>query len=192
MRVTAAHFVSNVGSLVLFLVLFFPFLQFRCWSLDNAERPRRLPIVTFLCGCRGVDAPSWAKLWFCVLNLYEWEGLDPIIPELWSLPYWLPFHPGRYWCHCRVVYLPQSYLYGSKAKAKLDPLLEQLRGEIYVDRYEEIQWNKYRGCCCQRDQYFIRPRIQSWLWSILHVCVIASQFFLLLLRFLHCLLFSVG
>jgi hypothetical protein len=26
-------------------------------------------------------------------------GINPIPPEMWLLPDWAPFHPGRLWCH---------------------------------------------------------------------------------------------
>ena len=53
-------------------------------------------------------APSWAKLWLAVMGCYAWEGMNPLPPEMWMLPYasWTGiglFHPGRYWCHCRMV-----------------------------------------------------------------------------------------
>ena len=38
---------------------------------------------------------------------------------------WL--HPGRYWCHCRMVYLPMSYLYGRRAVGELTDLVLDLR-----------------------------------------------------------------
>ena len=55
-----------------------------------------------------VMAPSWAKLWLAVMGCYAWEGMNPLPPEMWLLPYasWTGiglFHPGRYWCHCRMV-----------------------------------------------------------------------------------------
>jgi len=28
------------------------------------------------------SAPSWGKFWLAVLNVYEWEGMNPIPPEL--------------------------------------------------------------------------------------------------------------
>ena len=28
-------------------------------------------------------APAWGKFWLSVLNVYEWEGNNPIPPELW-------------------------------------------------------------------------------------------------------------
>jgi hypothetical protein len=54
----------------------------------------------------------------------HWDGHNPVPPEMWLLPDWLPFHPGRLWCHCRMVYLPMCYLYGTKftyAHADSDP-----------------------------------------------------------------------
>jgi len=64
-------------------------------------------------GCKGI--PSWVhtlslpfsflfislkrlqqgKFWLSVMGVYDWEGMHPIPPELWLLPYMLPFHPGR-------------------------------------------------------------------------------------------------
>jgi squalene cyclase len=57
-----------------------------------------------------LNAPHWGKFWLSVLGVYEWEGVNPIPPELWLLPVWFPFHPAKMWCHCRMVYLPMSYV----------------------------------------------------------------------------------
>lgn len=58
--------------------------------------------------------------------------MNPITPEMWLLPYsaWTGIgwaHPGRYWCHCRMVYLPMSYLYGIRATGTVTPLVKALR-----------------------------------------------------------------
>ena len=84
-----------------------------------------------------MGTPSWGKFWLAALNVYSWDGLNPVPPELWYdrhppvrpamartrrqhgadnhrpdalcvgaarlLPYAVPFHPGRYWCHTRQV-----------------------------------------------------------------------------------------
>eukprot|EP00814_Leptocylindrus_danicus_P003855 CAMPEP_0116009816 /NCGR_PEP_ID=MMETSP0321-20121206/3647_1 /TAXON_ID=163516 /ORGANISM="Leptocylindrus danicus var. danicus, Strain B650" /LENGTH=480 /DNA_ID=CAMNT_0003478829 /DNA_START=35 /DNA_END=1473 /DNA_ORIENTATION=+ len=60
-----------------------------------------------------VYTSSWSKFWLCLLGCMEWEGHNSVPPEMWLLPNWFPFHPGRLWCHCRMVYLPMGYLYGS-------------------------------------------------------------------------------
>lgn len=51
---------------------------------------------------------SWGKFWLAVLGVYSWDGMNPTPPEMWLLPSsgwtgigWL--HPGRFWCHCRMV-----------------------------------------------------------------------------------------
>ncbi|MED6223392.1 Lupeol synthase, partial [Stylosanthes scabra] len=37
--------------------------------------------------------PSWGKFWVTVLGVYEWSGCNPIAPEFWLLPKFIPFHP---------------------------------------------------------------------------------------------------
>ena len=27
--------------------------------------------------------PAWGKFWLSILNCYEWDGQNPITPELW-------------------------------------------------------------------------------------------------------------
>ena len=51
---------------------------------------------------------SWGKFWLAVLGCYSWDGMNPTPPEIWLLPYaaWTGIglaHPGRFWCHCRMV-----------------------------------------------------------------------------------------
>ena len=53
---------------------------------------------------------SWGKFWLAVLGVYSWDGMNPTPPEMWLLPYtsWTGIglaHPGRYWCHCRMVHM---------------------------------------------------------------------------------------
>jgi len=73
---------------------------------------------------------SWAKFWLCLVGCMDWkgkvkltllsfypgksskklhtsvhascEGHNSVPPEMWLLPNWFPFHPGRLWCHCRM------------------------------------------------------------------------------------------
>lgn len=47
---------------------------------------------------------SWAKFYLCILGVMEWDGHNSTPPEMWMLPNWCPFHPGRMWCHARMVY----------------------------------------------------------------------------------------
>ena len=113
-----------------------------------------------------VSVPSWGKFYLCVLGVYEWDGLNPVPPECWLLPYTLnPLHPGRFWCHCRMVYLPMSYLYGTRATAQPTEITEHLRKELYIDDYECIDWIKTRNWCAEEDLYYPHPWIQDLIWS---------------------------
>lgn len=97
--------------------------------------------------------PSWGKFYLAALGLYEWKGCNSLFPEIWLFPKWLPFHPWRYWCHARLVYLPMAYVYGKKTKAQNADLLQQLRSELYNEAYEKINWSKARDFCCEKDRY---------------------------------------
>ncbi|TNE44726.1 MAG: squalene--hopene cyclase [Deltaproteobacteria bacterium] len=103
-----------------------------------------------------VGSASWGKLLLAVLNLYDYEGVDPVQPELWLLPKFLPFHPTRLWCHARMVYLPMSYLYGMRATQPLSPLVEELRAELYPQPYDTIQWSSCRGKVASTDATYPR------------------------------------
>lgn len=74
-----------------------------------------------------LSSTHWGKFWLAVLGVFEWEGINAVLPELWLLPFSLPIHPGRFWCHCRVIYLPMAYLYGRKAVGEITPLIKELR-----------------------------------------------------------------
>jgi lanosterol synthase len=95
--------------------------------------------------------PAWGKFYLSLLNLYDWKGNDSLLPELWILPKWIPIHPGRYWCHNRMVYLPMSYAYGHQITTPLTPLLEEIRTEIYTESYDSIDWKKARRKACEAD-----------------------------------------
>jgi cycloartenol synthase len=118
-------------------------------------------------GAGGV--PGWGKFWLSVLGVYDWEGVDPLTPEFWLIPYALPIHPARMWCHCRQVYLPMSHLYGKRAVGPLDELVLALREELYGEPYADVVWKKQRGRCCPLDVYTERPRWQRALWELLVV-----------------------
>ncbi|RXH71380.1 hypothetical protein DVH24_018735 [Malus domestica] len=125
----------------------------RKWILDRGG-------VTFI--------PSWGKMWLSVLGVYEWNGNNPLPPELWLLPYSLPIHPGRMWCHCRMVYLPMSYLYGKRFVGPIDGLILSLRRELYTFSYHLIDWDQARNLCAKEDLYYPHPLLQDMLWGSLH------------------------
>ncbi|KAM4087872.1 hypothetical protein ACB094_07G028500 [Castanea mollissima] len=114
---------------------------------------------------------SWGKMWLSVLGAFEWSGNNPLPPEIWLLPYLLPVHPGRMWCHCRMVYLPMSYLYGKRFVGPITPTVLSLRKELYNVPYHEIDWNGARSLCAKEDLYYPHPLVQDVLWASLHKVV---------------------
>eukprot|EP00210_Caulerpa_lentillifera_P005704 g5455.t1 len=122
-----------------------------------------------------IYATSWAKFWLAVLGVYKWEGINPLPPETWLLPYSKLsglgiIHPGRMWCHCRMVYLPMSYVYGVRHKLEVAPtwLVSELREELYVESFDEIDWNSCRNKVSKEDSYYPHPFIQDVLWWIFY------------------------
>ncbi|GKV07153.1 hypothetical protein SLEP1_g18954 [Rubroshorea leprosula] len=113
--------------------------------------------------------PSWGKTWLSVLGVFDWSGRDPMPPEFWLLPSFLPMHPDKMWCYCRMVYLPMSYLYGKKFVGPITPLIQQLREELYLQPYDEINWKKVRHLCAPEDIYYPHPLIQDLLWDSLYL-----------------------
>ncbi|VVB14236.1 unnamed protein product [Arabis nemorensis] len=110
---------------------------------------------------------SLGKLWLSVLGVYEWSGNNPLPPELWLLPYSLPFHPGRMWCHCRMIILPMSYLYGKRFVCRINETIVSLRRELYTVPYHHIDWETARNQCAKEDLYYPHPKILDFLWSCL-------------------------
>ncbi|KAJ8431516.1 hypothetical protein Cgig2_009753 [Carnegiea gigantea] len=39
--------------------------------------------------------PSWGKTWLSILSLFHWSGSNPMPPEFWILPSFLPMHPAE-------------------------------------------------------------------------------------------------
>ena len=97
--------------------------------------------------------PTWGKAWLSVLGVYEWEGVNPLPPELWLLPRALPMHPSNFWCHTRAVFLPMSYLYGRRARGPETPLVRALREELYVTPYDRVDWRAARNDVHPLDVY---------------------------------------
>ncbi|KAH9619881.1 hypothetical protein KSS87_009593 [Heliosperma pusillum] len=113
--------------------------------------------------------PSWGKTWLCILGLFDWSGTNPMPPELWILPSFMPMYPGNIWCYCRMVYMPMSYLYGKRFVGPITPLIMQLREELFNEPYKEIKWKKVRHLCAPEDLYHPHPLIQDLMWDTLYI-----------------------
>jgi len=97
--------------------------------------------------------PSWGKFYLSVLGVYNWKGYSSILPELWTFPKSLPFHPSKYWCHARMVHLPMAYCYANKIIGEISPVINELRSELYTTPYEKVNWKKARRQFYEKDIY---------------------------------------
>ncbi|CAL8266216.1 unnamed protein product [Lota lota] len=118
-------------------------------------------------GAAGI--PSWGKFWLAILNVYSWEGMNTLLPEMWLFPSWMPAHPSTLWCHCRQVYLPMSYCYAVRLVAKEDPLVLSLRQELYVQDYDSISWPAQRNNIAACDMYTPHSRLLSFAYILMNV-----------------------
>ncbi len=99
-----------------------------------------------------LGSASWGKWILALLNVYDYRGITPLLPELYLLPYAVPLHPARFWCHTRQVYLPAAYLYGVKARIAENDLVRALRTELYHRPYAEIPFERYQTQVSPTDQ----------------------------------------
>ncbi|KAL8481172.1 hypothetical protein ACS0TY_027629 [Phlomoides rotata] len=120
-------------------------------------------------GATGI--PSWGKLFLSVLGVYDWDGCNPLPPDFWLFPSFLPYHPAKMWCYGRSVYMPMSYLYAKKYHGPLSDLILSLRKEVHVKPYDQIDWNKARNNCCKDDLYNPPTFMHDIFWDTLNYCV---------------------
>ncbi|KAF4362238.1 hypothetical protein F8388_008122 [Cannabis sativa] len=99
------------------------------------------------------NACARARQWILdhggILGLFDWVGCNPMPPEFWILPPFLPIHPAKLWCNSRMVYMPMSYLYGKRFVGPITPLILQLREELHTQPYDEINWRKVCHFCAK-------------------------------------------
>ncbi|OCT61233.1 lanosterol synthase [Xenopus laevis] len=116
-----------------------------------------------------VGIPSWGKFWLAVLNVYSWEGMNTLFPEMWLLPQWFPAHPSTLWCHCRQVYLPMSYCYATRLSAHEDDLIRSLRQELYLEDYSRINWPAQRNNVASCDIYTPHSTLLNIAYAFMNV-----------------------
>ncbi len=117
---------------------------------DSPEMQQTLRLIESLGGA--VSIPTWGKLWLAFLNLYRYEGINPILPQLWLLPRSMPGHPSGYYCHTRLIYLAMGYLYGVRFAAPVDDLISSLRDELYED-FDSVEFESFRLRISKSDLY---------------------------------------
>lgn len=110
--------------------------------------------------------PTWGKFWLAMLGLYEYEGLNSVPPEIFLLPKWLPFHPRRYYCHTRLIYLGIAFLYGKRFRASLPGgLRDELRRELYAQPYQSIDFKAFRHSVAATDVYVPITRLLRGVYN---------------------------
>jgi squalene/oxidosqualene cyclase-like protein len=138
------------------------------------------PALAWLKASGGIlGIPTWGKFWLALSNLYAWEGVNPMLPELWLMPLWCPVHPARLYNHTRQIYLAMAYLYARRFSANLSSIIRELRTELYDCPYEQVDFAGNRFNVAATDLYsqptgFVRlglrllRKIESFLPGRLH------------------------
>jgi lanosterol synthase len=98
--------------------------------------------------------PTWGKVWLAVVGLYRWEGINPILPELWLLPSWVPIHPANYYCHTRSIYSALAVLYGQRLVARSTPIVDAIRDELYQGGFAMIDFASWANEVREEDAPF--------------------------------------
>ena len=104
--------------------------------------------------------PSWGKFWLALLNLYDWRGVNAILPELWSLPRRFPLHPSNWYCHTRLIYMAMAAIYPRRFQAPVTPVIAALREELFPEGYSRADFSAARNRLRDADLY-ARPSV--WL-----------------------------
>jgi Squalene-hopene cyclase N-terminal domain len=142
----------------------------------SADDPLCLQVRLWLRDHGGVESiPSWGKLRLAMMNLYGYEGINPVLPEAWLLPRALPLHPAQLYCHTRLIYLGFSYLYAVRFQLPAGDFIQQLRSELYQQPFEAIPFRAFRHRLSPTDVYLAPNRLLRGLadlegWYERHHC----------------------
>ncbi|PNP57105.1 hypothetical protein THARTR1_02947 [Trichoderma harzianum] len=117
-----------------------------------------------------LNSPHWGKFWLAVLGVVDWDVVNPVPPEVWLLPDWVPIAPWRWWTHIRQVFLPMGYLYSKRWSFEETDMTRALKQELFVQPHAEINWASHRNTIAAIDNY--HPK--SWLlnsvnWLLVNV-----------------------
>ncbi len=104
--------------------------------------------------------PTWGKFWLALLNLYDWRGVNAILPEVWALPRWMPLHPSNWYCHTRLIYMGMAAVYAHKFQVPVTPRIDSIRDELYPHGFANADFPASRNHLRDAD-LFARPIV--WL-----------------------------
>ncbi len=97
--------------------------------------------------------PSWGKFWLALLSLWDWRGVNPVVPELWRLPRWMPLHPSNWYCHTRLIYAAMAAVYSNRFQAPVTPLIASLREELFPEGFANVNFPASRNRLREGDLY---------------------------------------
>jgi len=124
----------------------------RVLGVDADDRLLREARTMFTEGEGVLAIPTWGKAWLALCNLYSWEGVHAVPPEVWLLPKALPIHPANYYCHTRLIYMGMASVSGRKLQARRTALVDALREELFPRReWDGIDWPSARGMLREGD-----------------------------------------
>ncbi|KAK4991652.1 Lanosterol synthase (Oxidosqualene--lanosterol cyclase) [Elasticomyces elasticus] len=137
----------------------------------DAEDPRMVKARGLLHRLGGaVNGPHWAKFWLSVLGVCQWDIVNPVPPELWLLPDWMPIAPWRWWIHMRQVFLPMSFVWSKKWSYSPTPLTLELRKELFTQPYESIRFASHRNSISPKDNYHPKTWVLNTVnWALVNV-----------------------
>ena len=118
--------------------------------------------------------PSWGKFWLALLNLYDWRGVNAILPELWSLPRWIPLHPANWYCHTRLIYMAMAVVYAQRFQVPVTPLIASLREELFKQPFADIDFSECRNRLRDEDLY---AQPSPWLRAGLGFARVFERFY---------------
>lgn len=155
--------------------LFVTTLVYVAARLLGVERDDRLiePARRFMQEEGTLGIPSWGKFWLALLNLYDWSGLHPVLPELWALPRRLPLHPSNWYCHTRLIYMAMAAIYARRFQSPVTPLIASLREELFPQGFDSIDFPANRSRLRQAD-LFARPT--AWLRGLYRGAQLVERF----------------
>ncbi len=107
-----------------------------------------------------LNIPSWGKFWLALLNLYDWRGVNAILPELWILPRWIALHPSNWYCHSRLIYMAMAAIYPHRFQAPVTSIIASLREELFPQGFTNIDFSAGRNRLRGADLY---ARPSMWL-----------------------------
>ncbi|KAF2646602.1 terpene synthase [Massarina eburnea CBS 473.64] len=114
--------------------------------------------------------PHWAKFWLSVLGVLDYDVVNPVPPELWLMPDWVPVHPWRWWIHMRQVFLPMSFVYSRRWSYPLNDLTRSLRSELLTQSYSSITFSDHRNSIAPVDNYHPKnPVLILLFWLLTYI-----------------------